>query len=133
MSDLRIGEVAKKLELSIDTLRYYEKEGLITLVQRNHSGIRYYNAQALSQIRFIMRAQRVGFSLKEIAALQIMRKDPSKARNEIRALTVSKLQEVDVRLQEMEYLKRELQLLVNICTNKNDCGILNSLNSDASG
>ena len=65
--------------------------------------------------------------------MQIMRKDPSKARDEIRELTVSKLQEVDVRLQEMEHLKRELQLLVNLCTNNNDCGILNSLTSDASG
>jgi len=131
MSELRIGEAATQLGVSVDTLRYYEKEGLITRVKRNASGIRYYNDKALSQIRFILRAQKVGFSLKEIAALQIMRTDPRKAKNEIRLLTQSKLKEVTLRLQEMKYLQHELQLLINLCTHESDqCGILESLDRD---
>ncbi|MDH5361398.1 MAG: MerR family transcriptional regulator [Gammaproteobacteria bacterium] len=131
MSELRIGEAATQLGISVDTLRYYEKEGLITRVKRNVSGIRYYNDKALSQVRFVLRAQKMGFSLKEIAALQIMRTDPRKAKNDIRLLTQSKLTEVTLRLQEMEYLQRELQLLINLCTQESEqCGILESLEND---
>ena len=132
MSELRIGEAANQLGLSVDTLRYYEKEGLITHVQRSASGIRYYNDKALSQIRFILRAQKVGFSLKEIADLQVMRNDPRKARDEIRTLTVDKLEEVELRLKEMAFLKHELQLLINLCTKEsNNCGILEALDKEA--
>lgn len=131
MSELRIGEAAIQLGISVDTLRYYEKEGLITKVKRNASGIRYYNDKALSQIRFVLRAQKMGFSLKEIAALQIMRTDPRKAKKDIRLLTQSKLTEVTLRLQEIEYLQRELQLLINLCTRESEqCGILESLEND---
>ena len=131
MSELRIGEAATQLGISVDTLRYYEKEGLITRVKRNVSGIRYYNDKTLSQVRFVLRAQKMGFSLKEIAALQIMRTDPRKAKNDIRLLTQSKLTEVTLRLQEMEYLQRELQLLINLCTQESEqCGILESLEND---
>lgn len=132
MTELRIGEAAKLLGLSVDTLRYYEKEGLISHVQRSASGIRYYSDKALSQIRFIIRAQKVGFSLKEIAALQIMRNDPRKARDEIRTLTVNKLQEIELRIKEMEFLKHELQLLINLCTAESEhCGILESFSNDS--
>ncbi|MDH5183173.1 MAG: MerR family transcriptional regulator [Gammaproteobacteria bacterium] len=131
MSELRIGDAAKQLGLSIDTLRYYEKEGLITHVRRNTSGIRYYNAQALSQVRFILRAQKVGFSLKEIASLQIMRNNPRKAKDDVRTLTVSKLKQVELHLEEMKFLQRELQLLINLCTQESDnCGILQTLTAD---
>lgn len=105
--------------------------GCISNLQINTSGLRYYSEKALSQVRFVIRAQKLGFSLKEIAALQIMRNDQHKAKDNFRTLTVNKLKEVESRLEEMEFLKCKLQILLNLCTQESDnCGILESLNTD---
>ncbi len=115
MPQFRIGELSQRLGLSVDTLRYYEKIGLLAPVNRTPSGARVYTERDESRLRFIQRAQQMNFSLSEIQALLNMRDNPSHAREEVRRLTATKLSEVEARLRELDTLRRELQLLLNLC------------------
>ena len=119
-----IGEVTRLTGLSADTLRYYEKIGLLPRVERNASGLRRYNDKDLSRLRFIRRAQTMDFSLAEIAVLLAMRESPQRARRQARELTQRKLGEIEARLAEMETLRNELKLLINLCSSsKKKCPI----------
>ena len=115
MAGYRIGDMAQLVNTSIDTLRYYEKIGLLPNINRNSSGTRIYNDQDVSHLRFIQRAQKMNFSLAEIADLLKMREDPQHARDDMRQLTANKLVEVEARLAEIQTLRNELQLLLNLC------------------
>ena len=125
---LKIGEVVARLGVSADTLRYYEKIRLMPKVQRNGAGIRFYNDGNLSRIRFIKRAQRMGFSLDEISQLLAFREQPQQAKPEIRQLARAKLEDIEIHLQDLQKLRNELQLLVNLCTGSDDgCPIIEGL------
>ncbi len=124
----RISDVSKLLGMSADTLRYYEKIGLIPKVQRSGGGVRLYSEADLSRLRFIRRAQSMNFSLAEIGALLNMREDPQHARDEVRELTRGKLAAVERQLAELDTLRRELQLLVNLCTGSEEgCPIIDGI------
>ncbi|HHC72941.1 MAG TPA: heavy metal-responsive transcriptional regulator [Thiotrichales bacterium] len=128
----RIGEVARLTGLTQDTLRYYEKLGLLPRVARTPSGIRLYDEQDLSRLRFIRRAQKMAFSLEEIGRLLEMREDPGHAREEVRQLTAEKLKEVESRLEEITLLRNELRLLVHLCRGSEEgCPIIEQI--DAAG
>ncbi len=128
MKSYRIGDVTNLLGISADTLRYYEKIGLLPAINRTESGIRVYLERDLSRLRFIRRAQKMQFSLKEIAELLKMREDPQHARDEIRVLTRGKLREVEEHLDDLQFLRNELQLLLNLCTASEDgCPIIESI------
>lgn len=131
MQTCSIGEAVKQLGISADTLRYYEKIELIPRVARNASGVRAYNAKDLSRLRFIQRAQAMNFSLAEIAELVKMRENPTTARQDVRALTHRKLKDVKTRLDELQTLHHELQLLVNLCAESQaECPIIDRLERD---
>lgn len=128
----RIGDVARKLNLSADTLRYYEKIGLLPKVGRSTSGIRFYSDKDLSRLQFIQRAQAMDFSLAEIAQLLEMRASPQRARPKVRELTRNKLAQVSVRLDDLKVLRNELQLLLNLCTgNPSGCPIVTGIERKA--
>jgi Cu(I)-responsive transcriptional regulator len=111
----KIGDVASMTGASVDTLRYYEKIGLLKNIFRNESGVRLYSDRDISQLNFIKRAQRMNFSLDEIRDLLDMRNDPQRACNEVRELTAHKLAEVESNLKELTNLRNELELLLNLC------------------
>ena len=131
MKSYRIGDVTKLLSISADTLRYYEKIRLLPAINRTDSGIRVYLKRDLSRLRFIQRAQKMKFSLKEIAELLKMREDPQHARHEVRLLTRSKLTEIEEHLDDLQFLRNELQLLLNLCTASEDgCPIIESIDNE---
>jgi len=126
----KIGEVTKQTGLSADTLRYYEKFGLITGVSRNPSGIRLYSEKNLSQLNFIKRAQHMNFSLQEIKNLLSMREDPQHAKDSVRQLTADKLKNIEEQLTELSTLKNELTLLLNLCRgSKEGCPIIEDIDT----
>lgn len=128
MALYRIGDVTKLTGLTADTLRYYEKIKLLPKVSRNASGIREYDDKDISRLKFIQRAQKMNFSLAEIAELLQMRENPQKVRNEVRQLTANKLVEVDEHLQTLTTLRNELQLLLNLCQGAEEgCPIIDGL------
>ena len=131
MSVCRISEVTKKTGLSADTLRYYEKIKLLPRVARTVSGTREYDDKDISRLKFIQRAQKMNFSLAEISDLLKMRENPQMVRNEVRQLTADKLLEVDEHLQSLTTLKKELQLLLNLCRGAKDgCPIIEELDEE---
>jgi MerR family transcriptional regulator, copper efflux regulator len=128
MSDYRIGEIGKRLGLSADTLRYYEKIGLLQNVSRTASGIRLYSDKNISQLKFIQRAQKMNFSLSEIKDLLKMREDPQHARDDVRELSHRKLVEIKTHLKDLTTLRNELTLLVNLCTGSEEgCPIIEGI------
>lgn len=131
MANYRIGDVTQRLGISADTLRYYEKLGLLPAVNRTTGGVRLYSDRDLSRLGFIQRAKAMDFSLDEIAELLEMRDDPQHAREQVRSLTQQKLLSVETQLQELETLRRELTLLVNLCRGSVDgCPIIEGMDED---
>tara|TARA_Y100000588_G_scaffold298426_1_gene319377 strand:- start:1090 stop:1491 length:402 start_codon:yes stop_codon:yes gene_type:complete len=131
---MRIGEVVTTLAISADTLRYYEKIRLMPKVQRNNGGVRFYSDKDLSRLRFIKRAQKMGFSLEEITQLLKFRENPQKAKPKVRELAHHKLEEVEQHLTELTTLRNELRLLTNLCgTREEGCPILESFDKETDG
>ena len=127
MAHYRISAAAASAGLSPDTLRYYERIGLLPKVGRN-GGARVYDDRDLSRLHFVRRAQAMDFSLAEIAALLRMREQPQRARPSVRTLTARKLAQVEQRLKELNHLRRELRLLVNLCTGSEEsCPIIRKI------
>ncbi len=128
MSGIRIGGITRKLGISADTLRYYEKIGLFPRVNRTVSGIRLYSDRDISRLQFIKRAQKMNFSLAEITDLLKMREMPQQAREEVRTFTQRKLGEVEAHLKDLRILRNELQLLLNLCAGTQDgCPIIEGI------
>ncbi len=128
----KIGEVTKLTGMSADTLRYYEKFGLITNIARNAAGIRLYNDKNISHLKFIKRAQHMNFSLDEIKSLLSMRENPQHAKDSVRQLTADKLKNIEEQLSELSTLKNELTLLLNLCRGSKDgCPIIEGIDTDS--
>lgn len=115
MKCYRIGALAQLLNLTPDTLRYYERFGLLPRVARAASGIRCYSERDHSRLRFIQRAQSMNFSLAEIKQLLDLRDRTQAARGEARAVVHHKLAEVEARLEELAFLREELRSLIERC------------------
>jgi len=128
---LKIGEVTKKTGMTADTLRYYEKFGLITNIARNASGIRLYSEKNISHLNFIKRAQHMNFSLDEIKNLLNMREDPQHAKTSVRKLTADKLQKIEIQINELSAMRNELTLLLNLCRGSKDgCPIIEGIDTN---
>jgi DNA-binding transcriptional MerR regulator len=123
-----IGEAASKIGVTGDTLRYYERIGLLGAISRNGAGARLYSDADLSRLRFIRRAQQMNFSLAEIGKLLTLRAEPRRARRGVRELTARKLADIEIRLGELAALRDELHLLLNLCAgSRAGCAILKEM------
>lgn len=126
---MKIGEAARRSGYTSDTLRYYEKIGLLPRIGRDSGGRRDYDQTDLDRLSFIRRAQNVNFSLEEIRALLGFRSNPRPAQKEVLELTQTKLAEIDRKLRDLAHLKTELALLTNSCraSSGETCPILETL------
>lgn len=123
-----IGAAAEELRLSPDTLRYYEKIGLVPRVTKNASGRRMYSDKDLGRLRFVQRAQSVGFSLEEIRQLLRLRESPMKCSTAVRTLARQKCENIQEQLAALKKMNDELTLLLSLCSgNSKHCPILDSL------
>jgi DNA-binding transcriptional MerR regulator len=105
---LKIGEVAKRSGIGIETLRFYERQGLLGAPARTESGYRMYDSSMLERLDFIKQAQVLGFSLAEIARI-IAEKDAGQSPCvEVREIVRRRLEEIDRQLKEMQRYRREL-------------------------
>lgn len=127
---LKIGQVSDKLGVSVDTLRYYEKIGLISGIERTDTGIRLYSVKNIATLKFVKRAQRMHFSLDEIKSLIRLRDEPETTKPRVRALAKAKLEEIETQIQELQSLRDELSELSTLClASRGDCPILDRLDS----
>lgn len=123
-----IGAMTEMTGLSTDTLRYYERIGLLPAPERSSGGRRMYRERDRDRIRFIQRAQAIGFSLDEIGQLLRFREDPTGSSRAVRELAVRKHQAVREQMELLRRMEAELDLLTSICRGDSDqCPILDHL------
>lgn len=135
MEYLTRGGVAREGGVNIETIRYYERRGLLPKAGRLASGYRAFQPEAVRRIRFIKHAQALGFSLKEIKELLSLRATPRARCADVRARAAEKIGEIDQKLRALRAMKRALEKLVTECTAgaapATDCPILESLDTVA--
>lgn len=112
---LQIGAVARRTELTVDTIRFYEKRRLLPKAMRTTGRFRLYTAQDIERIRFIRRMQALGFSLSEIRELGNLRARSVDACESVRKLLTAKLAEVRTKMRELERLESELAADLRKC------------------
>jgi MerR family mercuric resistance operon transcriptional regulator len=127
---LTIGHIARAAGVNIETVRYYQRRGLVALPPKRSRGFRYYTPATASRVRFIKRAQALGMSLKEVQRL--MKLDARGACTENRTLAVAKLALVEKKLLELAKLRDVLRGLVAACDQPHgtSCPIIEQLESE---
>ena len=112
----RIGELAAMTELTPDTLRYYERTGLLTSPRRSPGGFRLFGHEAVERVRFVKQAQALGLELDEIRQLFRAQGARGKAQcRRVQPMLQARLVELDARLQELRGLRRTLKRALNTC------------------
>lgn len=127
---LRTGEVAALAGVNVQTLRYYERRGLITEPERRPSGYREYPAETVRLIRFIKKAQDLGFTLTEVEDLLRLRGDRTTTCVDVRARAQAKVDDIEGRIRSLRAMKRALTVLVDSCASDGsirECPILEAL------
>jgi MerR family transcriptional regulator, copper efflux regulator len=135
MDGLTIGEVAKRAKVHVETLRYYERRGLLLKPPRSLSNYRLYPEGAVQRVRFIKRAQELGFSLKDIKELLSLRGAPEAECGEIRAHAEAEIKDIDEKIDSLMAMKSALSTLVAECSGQGpltECPILESLDAKES-
>jgi len=99
----------------VETVRFYEREGLLEEPARRASGYRQYAQEAVTQIRFIKRAQHLGFSLKEIAELLALRVDRQTSCEQVKERAAAKLAEVERKMVELQHVRQALLQVASLC------------------
>ena len=127
---LLIGDVAAEAGVNIQTLRYYERRGLIPAPRRSFAGYRQYSDESVRLVSFIKRAQELGFTLKEIQELLKLRAPGPKKRDAARAAAEAKVRDIEERIADLTAIKAALSELVERCACSGDtsgCAILEAL------
>jgi MerR family copper efflux transcriptional regulator len=112
---MTIGALASAAGVGIDTVRFYEREGLLPVPARRASGYREYTPAAASRLRFIRRAKELGFSLDEIRDLLALSADRERGVRGVRQRAEARLTEVERRLRELRRVQRGLKQLIDAC------------------
>ena len=126
---MKIGEISNNVGLPTKTVRYYADVGLVKPMGRNASGYRTYDDKALRKLIFVRRSRAMGFSIEECRKLLGLYEDQSRASSEVREIAKHHLIEIEVKLDELKKLQKELSMLVKTCSgdNRPDCPILDAL------
>ena len=128
MSSLSIGQLAKHAGVGVDTVRYYERDGLLSPAGRLASGYRRYGVTELKRLRFIRRAKALGFSLEDVRSLLTLSEQQSVA--EVKRAAQTKLTDIEQRINELERIRSGLRTLIAACPGHGRaeaCPILNAL------
>jgi Hg(II)-responsive transcriptional regulator len=132
MVTLRIGELARKGSVNLETIRYYEREGLMRPPQRTQSGHRAYAPGDVLRLRFIKQSQALGFTLTEIKELLALKVDPSQSCKEVVHQIEAKALEVKAKIAHLQAIERTLDRMKASCKGRcpvSECPILESLDS----
>ncbi|PLC52773.1 Cd(II)/Pb(II)-responsive transcriptional regulator [Pollutimonas nitritireducens] len=132
--NIKIGELAKRTECQAETIRYYEKEGLLPEPSRSSGNYRLYSEEHVERLRFIRHCRTLDMALEDVRALLKYRDTPEEDCGDVNALLDGHIHEVEVRVKELMQLKGHLTILREKCTSAKpteSCGILQAL-SDCS-
>ena len=127
---LTIGQVAKWAGVGVETVRFYEREGLLPRPARRASSYRQYPEESVARLNFIRRAKALGFTLKEVADLLDLRLDPRADRGAVKRRAAAKVEDIDRRIEGLRRMRRALVELSNACSGRGElsgCPILGAL------
>lgn len=130
MESLTIGKIAKRSDVGIETIRFYEREGLIDDPPRRASGYRQYPSDTVDRIRFIRRAKELGFSLKEIKELLKLKVTTVATCDQVKKRAESKIEDIQHKILTLQRMKKALKKLNAACSGKgsvSECPILEAL------
>ena len=133
MEGLKVGEVAKRAVVNLQTIHYYEREGLLPKPPRTASNYRIYTTEAVRRVRFIKRAQELGFALRDIKELLSLRAAPRTRCGDVRQQARAKLQDIEEKIGTLQGMRRALTKLIGECSGRGPitaCPILEALDSE---
>jgi MerR family mercuric resistance operon transcriptional regulator len=129
--NLTIGTLAKRGGVNVETIRYYQRRGLLQEPQKPNGGFRRYPEESLKRVRFIKRAQNLGFTLEEILTLLAL--DERKACLKTRGIAAHKLELIEAKIADLTKMRRALSSLVRACdasSGGTSCPIIHVLSDD---
>jgi MerR family mercuric resistance operon transcriptional regulator len=130
MERLNTGELARRAGVNVETVRYYERRGLIPEPPRSESGYRRYPPATVARISFIRRAKELGFSLKEIIDLLALRVDPGTTCRDVKRKAEEKISSIDEKIEDLNKMRYALERLAASCSGsgpKSECPILEAM------
>jgi MerR family mercuric resistance operon transcriptional regulator len=133
MDGMRIGELAKQAKVNLQTIHYYERRGLLARPPRTASNYRIYHAASIQRVRFIKRAQELGFSLSEIKELLSLRATPRSRSGEVKKRAQARAKDIDEKVRSLQAMRKALSRLIGECSGRGpvtQCPILGSLDSN---
>jgi MerR family copper efflux transcriptional regulator len=133
MKSFTIGRLAREAAINLETVRYYEHEGLLPKAPRSASGYRLFSPDSIRRLRFIKRAQELGFSLKEIRELLALRLSPRTTSAEIRKRAEVKIADIEGKIKSLVSMSKSLRKLTESCDGcapLSACPILESLDGE---
>ncbi len=125
---MNISEVAKRSELPVKTVRYYDEIGLV-VAHRAENGYRSYDESMLNMLRFLQRSRSLGFSIEDCRNLLSLYQDTHRASADVKRLAEARIQDIESKIAELESLKTTLKSLTKACrgNNRPDCPIIDDL------
>lgn len=134
MHTLSIGRLAKQAGVGVETIRFYERKGLIAEPRRRPSSrYREYPPEAARRVRFIRHAKQLGFTLKEIKELLELRVDPGSTCGDVRSRANAKIEDIEARMESLARMKAALERLAEQCRGRGpttECPILEELDRE---
>jgi MerR family mercuric resistance operon transcriptional regulator len=130
MSSLTIGKVAQQAGVGVETVRFYEREGLIAEPPRGPSGYRHYPESVVPRLLFIKRSKELGFTLNEIKDLLSLRLDPETTCADVRRRAETKIVDIEEKMHSLRRMKKTLLKLTESCNGRgpvDECPILEAL------
>jgi MerR family transcriptional regulator, copper efflux regulator len=133
MNGMTIGKLAKQTGVSAETIRFYERQGLIAPPSRADSNYRIYPNEEVVRLKFIRRAKNLGFTLNEIKELLFLKHDPRATKSDVKNRTLTKIEEVKKKICDLVRIKEALEHLAACCDGQGpleECPILQALDND---
>lgn len=130
MKPLTRGRLAQLADVGVETVRFYEQQGLLAKPSRTASGYRQYGEDVVARLQFIQRAKELGFTLNEIKELLSLRVDPDTSCEDVRARAEVKIADIEGKIRTLQRMKKALVRLTQECSEKgggSECPILDAL------
>lgn len=136
MKAMKIGEVAKCCGVGIETIRFYEREGLLQEPERRPSGYRQYDESTIKRLEYIGRAKELGFTLAEIRELLELSFAVHQGCVHIRQRAEAKITDIEIKLRSLQKMRRSLRSIVNQCKKKDsphECPLVHDAEGESTG
>lgn len=117
MKDFTISQLARETNVSIETIRYYERMKLINPPRRSNNGYRHYNDHDINQLHFIRNTQILGFSLKEIKQFLLIKPNDKNFCSTVKTISQNKLENIQQKISQLQNIEAKLKNYIKSCQN----------------